>query len=252
MMVDRLNELLAGDPLQKKRPKDIVLQTARDPMRANVFNYASMAHNNHFFFNGLSVSPDALGKHPSLETSLSNTFGSMETLQTTFIDTAAAMFGPGFVWLVYMQSSDSTRSHNRKTPRQSGGWRILTTYNAGTPYPEAGYRRQGLDMSTNGINEFVAYQQNANPIPVNDVGSFGNHSLLGKQQTRPEIPPGGTTLVPVLCVNTWEHVYMPEFGVAGKRNYLKKWWDCIDWGQVDHNTPDDVKYTSAPGGYSWR
>jgi Fe-Mn family superoxide dismutase len=34
-------------------PKTLLLNTARDPAQAMIFNYASMAHNNHFFFSSL-------------------------------------------------------------------------------------------------------------------------------------------------------------------------------------------------------
>jgi superoxide dismutase, Fe-Mn family len=33
--------------------KSILIQTAREPDSASVFNYASMAFNNHFFFKGI-------------------------------------------------------------------------------------------------------------------------------------------------------------------------------------------------------
>lgn len=49
-----------------------------------------------------------------------------------------AMFGPGFVWLV--KNAQSTEL------------RILTTYLAGSPYTAAHWRRQGLDMNTQGIS----------------------------------------------------------------------------------------------------
>lgn len=43
---------------------DIILETARDPLMANTFNYASMAWNNHFFFNGIVRSgPSASTTH---------------------------------------------------------------------------------------------------------------------------------------------------------------------------------------------
>lgn len=33
--------------------KDVLIDTARNPATANTFNYASMAHNNHFYFSTL-------------------------------------------------------------------------------------------------------------------------------------------------------------------------------------------------------
>ena len=44
---------LSGSELEGLDIKATVTATARDPLRAAVFNYASMAYNNQFFFNGL-------------------------------------------------------------------------------------------------------------------------------------------------------------------------------------------------------
>ncbi len=46
--------------------KDLLIQYARDPENATIFNYASMAHNIHFFFEGIvriSIPPI----HPALD-----------------------------------------------------------------------------------------------------------------------------------------------------------------------------------------
>ena len=53
-----------------------------------------------------------------------------------------------------------------------------------------------------------------------------------------------------MCVNTWEHVYIFDYGVAGKRNYLVKWWDTIDWARISnkaHGTGYMRPTTSRPG-----
>ena len=47
-----------------------------------------------------------------------------------------------------------------------------------------------------------------------------------------------------MCVNTWEHVYMYDYGVQAKRKYLEDWWRCIDWGIVDTNAPPGAKEQS--------
>ena len=227
-MVQKLNELVAGEPIENLKPKDLVIQFARDPMSASLFNHASMAHNNHYFFTSLSTSPQHLENVKGLKASLENTFGSIETLRTTMLDTAAAMFGPGFVWLVWVRDSASSPASLSK----SGSWRILTTYLAGTPYPEAGYRHQGLDMNTSNAATFSAYRA---AEPVNTAGSFGPLSQSGKESA--QIPPGGTKLMPVLCVNTWEHVYIYDFGLPGKRKYLADWWEAVDWSVVEANAP---------------
>ena len=228
MIIQKLNELVAGEDIEHMKPKDIVIRYARDPLNASLFNHASMAHNNSFFFQSLSTAPQHIDNVPNMKTSLEATFGSIETLRTTMLDTAAAMFGPGFVWLVWARDIASPGNARR------GDWRILTTYLAGTPYPEAGYRHQGLDMNTSNPATWSAYQSSE---PVNTLGAFGAHSRHGQELAR--IPPGGTSLVPVLCVNTWEHVYIYDFGLPGKRKFLADWWEAVDWGAVENLAPSE-------------
>ncbi|KAI5358811.1 putative manganese/iron superoxide dismutase [Septoria linicola] len=241
LLIQKLNELTAGEPIADKDPKDLALIFARDPLNAALFNHASMAFNNHFFFNSLSTAPLPLSKAPQLTESLVKTFGSIETLRATMIDTAASMFGPGFVWLVWARNIDSSSASRGSAAfsSRSGSWRLLTTYLAGTPFPEAGYRQQGLDMSNHTPNSYQAYLQQQAQIPGNTAGAFGPHSQSGRAAAK--LPPGGTNVMPVLCVNTWQHVYLYDFGVAGKRQYLEKWWNAVDWGIVQERAPAEAR-----------
>jgi len=222
-MVDRLNTITSGFPEANFQPKDIVLQHARSPATASLFNHASMAFNNQFFFNGLAPISKPLSNYRALESSFLKTYGSIATLRSTMLGTANAMFGPGHVWLVWASGVGASGN--------SDGWRILTTYLAGTPFAEAGYRTQDQDMNT----------------ASNSVGAFGGLSKAGRRDAA--MPPGSAKVVPVLCVSTWQHVYIRDYGVAphkdeitgeskgGKKEYLEKWWDAIDWHQVNSNAP---------------
>ncbi|KAK5710168.1 hypothetical protein LTR17_019111 [Elasticomyces elasticus] len=228
LMVQKLNELTAGEPYEHSLTKDLAIQFARDPMSASLFNHASMAHNNHYFFSTLSTHPSKLDNHPSLKQSLISTFGSVETLQMTMLDTASAMFGPGFVWLIWARDLDIVGTRR-------GGWRILTTYLAGTPYVEAGYRQQGIDTNTNNASSQNAYR---GPIS-NNVGYMGQYTKANMDKAK--LPPGGTNAQPVLCVNTWEHVWLRDYGISGKRAFLSDWWDTVDWGAVEQIAPKESK-----------
>ncbi|OQO07466.1 hypothetical protein B0A48_07163 [Cryoendolithus antarcticus] len=218
-VLTKLNSLLAGDPDSNLSPKSLLLKYARDPQSASIFNHASMAFNNHFFYQSLSTAPLPLSKlSGGLESSLLGTFGSLETLRQTMLDTAESLFAPGFVWLV------CTSAPGQPT------WRILTTYAAGTPFPEAGYRLQPSAPGTT-LN------------PSKPLGSFGSTSKAGQNMNK--FPVGGTEVMPVLCVNTWEHAYIYDFGVDGKRKYLGDWWEAIDWHAVDGRTPEIEKSRGA-------
>ena len=173
-----------------------------------------MAHNNHFFFSGLS--PTETEMPEPLKKELEETFESIDILRREIIVTASSMFGPGFVWLVKHPA-------NRK-------FSLLTTYLAGSPYPGAHHRRQSVDMNTEDKSINESLRRTLSAEPVNTVGAHGAHS-------EKKLPPGGIDLVPTLCINTWEHVYLPDYGVGavgegGLREYAERWWDRIDWSVV--------------------
>lgn len=160
-----------------------------------------MAWNNHSFFSTLSPNPSPLS--PSMTDRINRSFSSVESLRETFIATANAMFGPGFVWLV-----------KRHTVLESDPQlAILTTYLAGSPYPQAHYRAQESDTNTS-----------------LQAGSFGPKSGKG-----PKTAPGGASIEIMLCVNTWQHVWLRDHGFGGKKRYLELWWDSIDWDVVERN-----------------
>lgn len=67
---------------------------------------------------------------------------------------------------------------------------------------------------------------------TNTAGSIGKHSRNEKV-----VAPGGLDVVPILCVSTWEHVWLPDWGVGGKGNFLEAWWNRINWNVVYDGVP---------------
>lgn len=180
-----------------------------------------MAHNNHFFFSTLTPNPQPIPER--LKADLERSFGSMETLRREFVVTASSMFGPGFVWLV--------KNKDKK-------YSLLNTYLAGSPYPGAHYRRQPVDMNTEDRSVSEALARKHREAPVNAVGGFGP---LSQNQ---RIAPGGIDINPLLCINTWEHCYLPDYGVGfggnGKKEYAEAWWHTIDWSIVADRAEVDL------------
>ncbi|KAK5256054.1 hypothetical protein LTR16_004115 [Cryomyces antarcticus] len=212
-----LTPILIGTPQHSATTKSLILEYARDPAQSHLFNHASMALNNHFFFSGLALHPVDMAS--ALRDALVRDFSSIETLKLSFLATARAMFGPGFVWLVQARTD------------RGDAFRILSTYLAGSPYPDAHWRRQPVDMNTQSaasLGGVTARPQLGRLTEVqNTVGAYGAHS--GERRNAP----GGVDLVPLLCVNTWEHVWLRDWGVKGKEAFLERWWDGIDWDVVD-------------------
>ncbi|KAG5980544.1 hypothetical protein E4U55_003920 [Claviceps digitariae] len=208
-LLEKLNALTVGTDLEGKDIKTTLLMTAREPSQAPIFNYASMAHNNHFFFKCLA--PGGTAMPTFFRNELEASFSSTETLRREFIFTASAMFGPGFVWLVKVSGGD---------------YRVLATYLAGSPYPGAHWRAQPVDMNVVG-NEGTA-------------NAYLKKEIKEKKRS-PELPPGGIELEPLLCLNTWEHAWLCDWGhgargEGGKIPYVEAWWNVIDWEGVARNS----------------
>ncbi|KAI9823735.1 MAG: hypothetical protein M1832_002292 [Thelocarpon impressellum] len=219
LMVDRLNQFTAGTPDEGATAKTLLLNSARQADKAALFNHASMAHNNHFFFNCLSPATTAMPTQ--LANQLTADFSSLATLRAEMLATANALFGPGFVWLVHTTSP---------IPQ----YRLLTTYLAGSPYAGAHHRRQPADLSAHtaaSLGGLSGADYARQTTVQNTAGAFGPSS----QTPSARVPPGGVSLVPVLCVNAWEHVWLRDWGVGGKRAFLEAWWDRIDWTVVSGN-----------------
>ncbi|KAF8247447.1 manganese and iron superoxide dismutase [Wilcoxina mikolae CBS 423.85] len=201
VLVQNLNRLIAETEYENKTPLDIAVMTARQADLAATFNYASQAHNNHFFFETLSREKTEMPE--GFLTFVPYSFASPEALKTELLTTALKMFGCGWVWLVLDQSKYL---------------RILCTYNAGTPYGAA-YRRQDTDMNTSQslsgptLQEMTAATRSASQGPVNNWA------------------------VPLLNINVWEHAWLEDFGINGKEKYLEAFWNAIDWHVVASRYP---------------
>lgn len=256
LMLEYLNAYVGDSADANASPKKLLIKYARQPDLAAPFNYASMAHNNEFFFRCLSPYSSDLSQPPKeeahppspydpeeqrteisqkslnpgipsdLKILLQKDFSSIESLRQDFVNTAVAMFGPGFVWLV-ARRADASRAYQIRR----SDFALLTTYLAGSPYPGAHFRRQSVDMSTQaGTKEALL-----NSVASNKVGAMGPKS----ESAEVSRAPGGffyeNALIPILCINTWQHVWIHDYGIAGKRAYAERWWAHIDWTKVREN-----------------
>lgn len=177
---------------------------------ASLFNLASMAVNNHWFFK--SLSPVQMKPSPKFLQDIETNFDNLENLRLDLLESADAMFGNGFVWLM--------KEH------ATGNLRILCTYNAGSPYPGAHHRRQSHEMVTQDIASKLARVQNS-------VGAFGASSRNAELG-----PTNALKAEPILCLNMWQQAWLPDYGLRGKQNYIECWWERINWKAVEAAAQD--------------
>jgi Fe-Mn family superoxide dismutase len=115
--VDTLNHLIAGTRYDTMNLEEVMQKSIDGLDEKEIFNNAAQAWNHTFFWNCLT--PDSAGR-PDNKTSrqLSEEFGSFNDFKSIFTETAEAVFGSGWVWLV-------------KNPE--GMLSIEATKNAGNP-----------------------------------------------------------------------------------------------------------------------
>jgi Fe-Mn family superoxide dismutase len=194
-LLENLTQLTMDSENESRVPFHIVLNTSAKPDHAHVFNYASQAHNNHMFFQALrSVSENTTKPSAPLLERINKSFGSMESLRAQMLTDADTLLGNGWVFLV--EGEDKMLY-------------TMATFNAGTPYDLS--RSQMFDLNS------AVGQDTWNTLSQIEKAVYGkekNHSIV------------------LLALNVWEHIYVPDYSVSGRADYLEKWWDSIDWDVV--------------------
>ena len=230
-LLNFINQDTAGKTDEQLKLRDIVDTYSAYPEKAQLFNHASAALNNEFYFRGITQQHT----EPSqpLREKIENSFSSMDSFRKTFLYHAYAMFGPGFVWLVQDNETDELR--------------ILVTYIAGSPYPSAhAIRAASHDM--------------ANQPPQPQGGRTYRDDDERRRMTTPQNsvrsrPEEGNKMSydsePILCVNTWEHAWIRDFGLK-KAHFLARWWDFINWDRVSKLSKNIQEGRKARSGQSGR
>lgn len=129
--VNKLNELIAGSPLENKQLEEIIMETANDEAKKPIFNNAAQVWNHTFFW--YSLKPQNGGGKPSgeLAKKIEADFGSYDKFREEFSNAAATQFGSGWAWLV---------------ADKSGKLKIVKTGNAETPITKGDIPLTTLDV----------------------------------------------------------------------------------------------------------
>lgn len=194
-LLENLTQLTMDSENESRIPFHIALNTSSKPDQAHVFNYATQAHNNHMFFQALrSGENNPTNPSAPLLERIENSFGGMDNLRSQLLTEADTLLGNGWVFLA--EGEDK-------------GLYTMACYNAGTPYDFS--RSQMFDL--NGAvsqDTWETLDQIKKAIEAKEK----NHSMV------------------LLALNVWEHIYVPDYSVSGRADYLEKWWNCIDWDVV--------------------
>lgn len=123
--VNNLNKLLEDSDLKGKTLKEIIVASYKKPQLEGIFNNAAQNYNHIKFWKSMK-----LNTKPSKEVQdiLAQHFGSFEKFKEKMIDTATKVFGSGWAWLEYDESSkklDVNKYPNGVNPLAEGKKPIL-------------------------------------------------------------------------------------------------------------------------------
>ncbi|CEP23327.1 unnamed protein product [Cyberlindnera jadinii] len=195
-LTTRLTELTAGTADETRFPFYIAQVTSKDQTKQKVFNVASQAHNNHFFFQQLT-SPENNHTRPSrqLEQRINEQFGSLEGLGKVFVDASDAVVGQG--WLFLAERADKQLE-------------VLALNNSGSPYQFNA--NQGIDLN----------------------GPVGKDDFQLLESIKQDLKEGIQDFTfPLIGISLWDQSYLIDYGLNGKKEYIKKVFDSLNWDVIN-------------------
>lgn len=195
LLTAKLSQLTSGTADETRFPFYIAQINSKDQTKQKVFNVASQAHSNHFFFQQLT-SPENNHTRPSrqLEQRVNEQFGSLEGLKQLLIESSDSIVGQGWLYL---------------TERADKQLEILCLNNSGTPYQF--HANQSLDLN----------------------GPIGQEDFVELEQLKRDFKDGVQDYtLPLLNISLWDQSYLTDYGIGGKKEYVGKVFDSLNWDVV--------------------
>lgn len=127
--VTKLNELIAGSPMESMSLEDIIRKTAgsQEPKDQQIFNNAAQVWNHTFYWH--CMAPNAGGQPGGeLASRITQEFGSYEKFVEQFKNAGITQFGSGWAWLVLDASGKLAirKTPNADLPMAHGEVALLT------------------------------------------------------------------------------------------------------------------------------
>lgn len=262
-LLERLNDEVRGTDWENASVVGTVIGTASIRERIMAFNYASEALNNSFFLSALSTKPDrytspsptrdlhrAITISSNLSTSTTNygepalppnPFGSLAGLKSHFSAAAMGMVGSGWIWLVM-------------DGRKNLG--VLGTYGAGTVLVQSRQQRgvefvlgedesrkegkgegsklgSSADVQSRTSSSSSGSNRNSPPSAARPFSTSAQvqsaYRPLGVQTNATQV---GNDIYPLLNLSIHEHAWLRDYGVWGKEEYVRNFWEVVDWRVV--------------------
>ncbi|KAK4692650.1 superoxide dismutase, Fe-Mn family, partial [Phenoliferia sp. Uapishka_3] len=266
-VLDRLNELVRGGKYADLSVLQTLKQTATDPAETLAFNYASEALNNSFFLSTLSTESTSRPSPNSPFTS-ALTRSSLESFPSLISHFSAHVSGlhpssGAYVWLAtdssgnigvlgtYAGGTLLMQQRMQRGELMFGGsgrdGKVLgerltkeeVGVGAGEKEVETSVGEQPTEeKKENKASEWLTTQpESAKRAKVNK-STFGNNSVADLLPSSASLTSTldrdiGKSILPLACISLHPHCYLADYGVWGREEYVRNWFEHVDWKKVE-------------------
>ncbi|KAH3671372.1 hypothetical protein WICMUC_004669 [Wickerhamomyces mucosus] len=225
--------------------------TANDPIHKDIFKHASSLYNLQFAYNKLGsnrsqdlniIKPtnESLLSNPNINenitnspqgqllTSIENSFGSLQEFKTLLLQSASSINGDGFTWLIGKVNKSDKPIAEKPQIRELF---ILNTYNAGSP---RNFNSGQITKLKTIINKDQPKKEESIMIdPILSLEEIEQYST------------SKSNYLPFLAIDASPKAYLKDFGVFGKKLYLERLWNSIDWDSLNNDLNKYIKHSKS-------
>lgn len=245
-LVQQLNESLPQQDKDMDNLEDIILQhkALGNVISKDIAFYACQTWNNEFFMRGLlarsrnhenaniSKAPreelyrdvdisttsgpevyppkyelsENSTNYDTFSTAVAKSFGSFTALKELLLAQSESILGDGYTWLVFASFGEGQKA-----------LKVMNTYSWGVP-------------PIFSVKQLQEFEQSSRPAQLLTEGQQSHPNNLQLEQST--LLNVAEKVTPLLNLNVWQHAYVPDYGVFGKRRYLENLWDTINWEVV--------------------
>ncbi|KAL6949996.1 hypothetical protein ACO0QE_000665 [Hanseniaspora vineae] len=226
----------------------IVKQYTNNPNGQLIYNHASIYQNLEFAISSVNIHKTELTQesNPLLLKLIQKSFNSLEEFKTLLINSSYNIQGDGFTWLMLRRKSEKIDLQASFTGDFVADVHeilelcIVNTYNAGSPndYLEksAALQKKLSNLSSNQNSQHQQQQQSVS----SNRGMFLSVEEAQQKYYTDEMKK--TQFIPLLAIDSSPKTWLTDYGVFGKREYLSKLWDHVNWNLVEERLPQNLQH----------
>lgn len=275
------NNIQDNESLQNKALEPLIIECSQSTAKRQIGNYASLLYNLDFALsslkgceqelqcpkpnrNSLLKNPDLslgfkneprLNGNEKLNSALEASFESLVQFRTLLLNSNLAINGDGYTWLVarvFKPKIQMMRSQMTSEIKFDELF-VFNTYNSGSPLImnksgilnklEEDYENRELEQQAGNKKNTESTSTQSTGKSTHSTSSYYNEMASLDEVKRMAFD--DTDYVPLLAIDASPKMWLTDYGVFGKREYLNRIWDSIDWNIVESRLPPkhDITYS---------